>query len=255
MHATEEKFYSAIILAAVALGFIILFFIYTMIRHQRRNVLLYKSKIRAEINTLEKERKRVAGDLHDELGPLLSAVKMQINRLQSISPKDIEILKSATIHIDNIIQKTRDISYNLLPNTLVRKGIIKAIQEYINKAKSNDELTINLQYNEEFRLNMDREVNVYRIIQEVIHNTQKHAHATKLNINFRIQRDKVVLITADNGSGFKVDEFMKDGDGLGLMNLQSRSEMLNAVFFYESENGIGTTYIFEIPPDEVYING
>lgn len=251
MHTSEEKFYSAIIIAAIVLGVIILFFIFNMIRHQRRNVQLYKAKIKAEISTLENERKRIATDLHDELGPLLSAVRIQVNRLQSESEHDQAIVAYANKHIDDIIQKTRQISYNLLPNTLVRKGVVKAVQEYINKLNDSlESLSINLQYDQDFRLATEREVNVYRIIQEAIHNTVKHADATKLNINFKLQEDKVVLVTTDNGQGFKIDDLMNQSEGLGLMNLQSRTEVLNARFNYESEPGKGTSYIFEIPLDK-----
>lgn len=250
MHTSEEKFYTAIIIAAIVLGVMILFFIFTMIRHQRRNVQLYKAKIKAEISTLENERRRIATDLHDELGPLLSAVRIHVNRLQSQTEHDKAIVQYANKHIDDIIQKTRAISYNLLPNTLVRKGVVKAVQEYINKLNETSPMTINFQYDEDFRLHKDREVNVYRIIQEVIHNAVKHAKATKLNINFKLQEDMVVLVTADNGKGFDIDELINNSDGLGLMNLQSRTEVLNANFNYESEKGKGTTYIFEIPLDK-----
>ncbi len=250
MHASEEKFYSAIIIAAIVLGVIILFFVYNMIRHQRRNVQLYKAKIKAEISILENERKRIATDLHDELGPLLSAVRIHVNRIESLSENDKEIVAYANRHIDDIIQKTRAISYNLLPNTLVRKGVVKAVQEYINKLNDSNDITINFQYDKDFRLATEREVNIYRIIQEVIHNTVKHADASKLNINFKHQGDSVVLITADNGSGFDIEDVINKTDGIGLMSLQSRTEVLNSRFNYESEKGKGTTYIFEIPLDK-----
>src|SRR5690606_15559385 len=127
MHPSEEQFYSALTVAAVGLGIIIAVFIATMIRHQRRNARLNKMRIRAEINTLEKERKRIATDLHDELGPILSAVRIQINHLKHQTEEDKKIIAFANKHIDDAISKTREISYNLLPNTLVRKGLAKAV--------------------------------------------------------------------------------------------------------------------------------
>ena len=95
MHTSEEQFYTAVIVAAIALGIIIIVFVVTMIRHQRRNAWLYKMRIRAEITTLEKERKRIATDLHDELGPMLAAVKLKINSFELTDEDDkIEIEKT-----------------------------------------------------------------------------------------------------------------------------------------------------------------
>ena len=246
MHTSEEKFYTAVAVAASVLGIIIVYFIITMIRHQRRNVNLYKARIKAEISTLEKERKRIAGDLHDELGPLLSAVRIQINHLQQPSDDDKRIVAFATKHIDDIITRTREISYNLLPNTLVRKGLVKALQEYINKLSDIHELDI-VFHGDDIQLDKEKEINIYRIIQEVIHNTVKHACATQLDIRFEKQGNILLLMTADNGSGFNYDEQVDKNNGLGLINLQSRTEVLNAKFSYESTQGVGTRYIFEIP--------
>ena len=105
MHTSETQFYTAVIVAAIALGIIIIVFIVTMIRHQRRNAMLNRMRIRAEINTLEKERKRIATDLHDELGPILSAVRIQINHLTHSDEADRKIIDFANKHIDDAIAK------------------------------------------------------------------------------------------------------------------------------------------------------
>lgn len=250
MHTPEEKFYTAVAIAASVLGVIILYFIITMIRHQRRNVKLYKNRIRAEISTLEKERKRIAGDLHDELGPLLSAVRIQINHIQQQSKEDKEIVAFANKHIDSILTKTREISYNLLPNTLVRKGLVKALEEYVNKLSEIHALDISYTA-DEVALDKEQEINIYRILQEIIHNTIKHSGATQLIIKLRVQGDLLLLMTADNGHGFNYEQQVENNNGLGLINLQSRTEILNAKFSYESDPKTGTKYIFEIPLNNI----
>lgn len=252
MHTQEERFYTAIAVAATLLGIIIAYFVVTMIRHQRRNIRLYRAKIKAEISTAEGERKRIATDLHDELGPLLSAVRIQINHLSVQPGNDEKILALANRHIDDVLTKTREISYNLLPNTLVRKGLVKATEEYINKLRDVHELNIRFSSDGDVSLGSEREVNVYRIIQEIIHNTIKHSKASQLVIEFKKQGDVLVLMTADNGKGFNFDDAMNNGNGLGLINLQSRAEILNAKFNYSSETGKGTQYIFEVPLKETY---
>ena len=170
MHTSETQFYTAVIVAAIALGIIIIVFIVTMIRHQRRNAMLNRMRIRAEINTLEKERKRIATDLHDELGPILSAVRIQINHLTHSDEADRKIIDFANKHIDDAIAKTREISYNLLPSTLVRKGMVRAVQEYINKLSETHELHITF-ISPDMQLPAEMSINIYRIIQEIIHNT------------------------------------------------------------------------------------
>src|SRR5580692_5652864 len=101
MDTNETKIYTAILIAAAILGIILVFFIITIIRHQRSNLILQKEKIQAEINTLENERKRIASDLHDDLGPLLSAVKLQINNVDLGNREDQEMIEKASMHIDS----------------------------------------------------------------------------------------------------------------------------------------------------------
>jgi two-component system NarL family sensor kinase len=247
MHTPEESFYTAVAVAATVLGVIIGYFIITMIRHQRRNVRLYRTRIQAEILTLENERKRIATDLHDELGPLLSAVRIQINHLECDSEHDKKIVAFASKHIDDILTKTREISYNLLPNTLVRKGLIKAVQEYINKLSGIHSLQITLSGENYIEIAKEREVNIFRIIQEIIHNAIKHSEATRLVIELTKMDANLVLMTADNGKGFDFDGKLRDQNGLGLFNLASRTEILKGNFSYKTEPGKGTQYTFEIP--------
>ena len=251
MHTSEEQFYSALIVAAIGLGIIIAVFIATMIRHQRRNARLNKMRIRAEINTLEKERKRIATDLHDELGPILSAVRIHINHLQHQTEEDKKIIAFANKHIDDAIAKTREISYNLLPNTLVRKGLAKAVQEYISKLSETNVLQITF-IGGDVDLPIETSVNIYRIVQEIIHNTIKHAEANQLIITLQKNVNKLVLLTADDGKGFDYDRYMEANNGLGLSNLQSRAEILNARFNFRSLPGYGSQYVIEIPLTEVY---
>lgn len=246
MHTTEEQFYTAVVVAVVALGVIIIVFIATMIRHQRRNARLNKMKIRTEINMLEKERKRIATDLHDELGPILSAVRIQINHLSLDKPADKKIVEFANKHIDDILAKTREISYNLLPNTLVRKGLVKAVQEYISKLRETHKLIIDF-IGADIELPIETSINIYRIIQEIIHNTIKHADAVKLIITLQKNGNKLVLMTSDDGAGFDYEKRVESSEGLGLISLQSRAEVLNAKFNFRSIPGYGTQYVIEIP--------
>lgn len=247
MHPTEENFFKAVIVVSVLLGIVIFYFIISMIKHHRFNVLQYKIKIKAEIETLENERKRIATDIHDELGPILSAVRLQINHLTATQQLDIDIVKKSNKYIDDVLTKTREISYNLLPNTLVRKGLVAAINEFISKTTELHPLQCVFQTEGTITLSKEQEVNIYRIIQEITNNTIKHASATLLQIQLYPEKDFVVLTTQDNGVGFDIDNKMTAGKGLGLYNLQSRADVLGANLTYSSNKKIGTIYSFEIP--------
>lgn len=248
LDAEVSRFYTATILVSVLLGIIILFFFVSIIRHQRNNLKLYRAKVKAEISTLEKERKRIAGDLHDELGPLLSAVKLQIS---SIEEDNVEannmLIQKSNRQIDEIIRKMKDISNNLLPNTLVRRGLEAAVKEFIEKMSEVHPLKISFKSEGKYELNQDQQINIYRIIQEITHNTIKHSAANLLIIKLKMIQHKLMLITSDNGTGFDIDNEMNLNTGLGLLNLRSRAEVLGANLSYTSDKGTGTSYIFEVP--------
>jgi two-component system, NarL family, sensor kinase len=243
-------FQQAIIIASILLGVIILYFFISLIRHQRRNLELYRAKIRAEITTLENERRRIASDLHDDVGPMLSAIKLQINNIDDDPENNELMVDKSTRQIDDVIRRMKDISANLLPNTLVRYGLQKAVAEYIEKMSESNPLAIKFSPEYDVKLTPDRELNIYRIIQEITHNTIKHAGASLLKITLRREKQKLLLHTVDNGKGFDIDTQMTRNAGLGLLNLRSRAEMLGAKISYTSAKGSGTNYIFEIPLQE-----
>jgi signal transduction histidine kinase len=247
MHTQEEEFYRAILIVAAVVGAILLYFIITAIRYHRKSIRMHKDKIQAEIDTLENERRRIASDLHDELGPLLSAVKLQINNIETATGEDQLLVAKSSGHIDSIIQKLREISNNLMPNTLLRKGLKNAVEELADTYKKLSALEIRFICEQEIRLDQNKEINIYRIVQEVLHNTIKHSGATLLLISLRKEENRVLLATSDNGKGF--DYFLKSKElkGLGLRNLQSRTEVMGGELVCNSQPGKGVTYIFDLP--------
>lgn len=247
MYTQEEEFYKAILIVAALVGIILLYFIVTAVSYQRKSMRLHKDKIQAEIDTLENERRRIASDLHDELGPLLSAVKLQINNIETAGEADQQLVIKSSQHIDSIIHKLREISNNLMPNTLLRKGLKNAIEELTGTYQKASKIEIRFMCETEMRLHQNIEINLYRIVQEILHNTIKHSGATLLLIRLRKDEDRIMLATADNGKGF--DYFLKSKElkGLGLRNLQSRTEVMGGELTCTSQPGKGVTYIFDIP--------
>ena len=249
MDTQETKVYLAALIAAGVLGIILVYFIITMIRQQRITQRLNREKIEAEILTLEKERQRIASDLHDDLGPILSAIKFKINSVESKSEDDTELIRKASEHVDETIQRIRQIAFNLMPNTLTRKGLVAATEELISKIMESLPLKISYQLNPIPDISQQKSINMFRMIQEIIQNTVKHARASELFIKLDAKDKYIVLTTEDNGKGFDYEKVNDLNKGLGLRNLASRVEIMNGVSAVETGPGKGVRYKFEIPID------
>ena len=247
MDAQETRIYTAVLITSVVLGIIIVFFVASIIRQQRRNLELHKKNILAEITTLEKERARMAHDLHDELAPVLAAVKMKINSFELPDEDDRAEMVKTSEHLDVLLKRIREITFDLMPNTLLRKGFTGAAKEFIDYISQHSKLEIRYNAEEIGELSEQKTVNLYRILQEVVHNTVKHSGASVLNISISRKKDSIVLSTSDNGAGFDYDKKLAADEGIGLKSLKSRVEIMNGDLYLQSKRGKGTSYIFQIP--------
>lgn len=214
MDTKETTTYHAVLSAGLFIGTILFYFIISIIRLQRKQRLLYRTKTEEIILTLEKEKMRVAADLHDDLGPVLSAAKLKLGNIETNSPEDESSKKEAMQHIDSILQQVRYIANDLVPNTLLRKGAVAAIEEYISRTVLSNNLKITFHKTNLHNFPLSSQAHIYRILQEIIHNTVKHAHAKRFHIELRYQKNKL---------------------------------MLGAEMFIKTKPGKGTRYLFHIP--------
>jgi signal transduction histidine kinase len=141
----------------------------------------------------------------------------------------------------------RQISYNLLPNTLDRKGLLEAIKEFTTLINDRKELRIELQVLKNFTIPREKEIHIFRMIQEIVHNTLKHAKATSLKIGLGQDEGFLLILAHDNGKGFDVAAARQESGGLGLKSLDSRTEILNGQLIIESIPGKGTEHFIKIP--------
>src|SRR6478736_5980480 len=133
MDPFQAKIYTAVLITSVILGTIIFYFAVSMARHQRRMLELQRMNILAEINAIEKERTRMAQDLHDELGPTLTVVKFEVDTAEAKTVEDQELLKQASSQLNDAVNKIREIARNMMPSSLTRKGLEAAIIEIVNQ--------------------------------------------------------------------------------------------------------------------------
>jgi signal transduction histidine kinase len=243
----EAKVLNITLFVSLILGIIIVYFFVSIIRYHRRYVKLQREKIFAEITIRENERKRIAGDLHDSLGPLLSAVKLNISSVEVESAADQEVLEKTGRYLDEIIGSMRRISHDLLPSTLERKGLLEAIREFLLQVKNKQSVNIQLYVVKEITVPKEKEIHIFRMIQEIVHNTIKHAHAHNLQIGFSEEGGHLLCLTKDDGEGFDKEKVLSSSLGLGLRSLESRCEILNGVLTLDSSPGGGTHYFIKIP--------
>lgn len=249
MHTSQEEIYEVILLAVTILASITGYFIFSIIRQKNSVARWQEARIKAEIDTLENERRRIAGDLHDDIGPLLSAIKLQVDHVEPTDEHERQVLQKSVKQIDEVIKRFRQISYNLLPNTLVRKGLVAAAREFAGKMNDLGSVRIEFASNTELKLSPENEVNLYRIIQEIIHNAIKHSKAEKLCINMYREDDMIILSAEDDGVGFNYEPSREGVTGLGILNIQSRAALLKARLNVDAQTGKGVKYLLSIPAE------
>lgn len=226
------------------------------VEEQKREIekILLLATIRAE----ENQRKRFAKDLHDELGPILSTVKMSLTTIErrETDSTSRKILRNAESAIDEAIKSIREISNNLSPHILENFGLIKGIRHFISNINLTNTINIDFSTNlNDTRFNNETEVVIYRVICELVTNTIKHAAASNAEINLIQSADQIHCSYKDDGVGFDLAESKKQHlTGMGFSNIQSRINSLNGSFQYNSEKGKGIRATFSIPVNSLCEN-
>ena len=250
-----------LIMLAFALAFVI-FFNYSQkkilkeqVRVQDLSLKHQEELLHATILTQEAERQRIARDLHDEIGSKLNVIFLNICRLKAYGKEHAEI-DLITTEVEAVINTTinsiRFISHELLPPTLEEFGLVEAIRELQHSINLLGQIRINFKSMEEINSidNKLIELNLFRVLQELINNSIKHGQATEINIKLWPKNTFVKLDYQDNGSGFDITK-IKEKKGLGMKNIESRLRIINAISTYNSSSETGTNVIIEIPPTEL----
>ena len=248
MDTQEKNIFILALILVLGIGSILLFFFRSIIRQQKEKLELKKQNIIAELKSIEKDRARIAADLHDDLAPMLSAVKMRINSIDPPTPVEQSQLEKANLIIDELALRMREISFDLMPSSLQQNGFVPALRELISSFKVDNKLSIQLSVPETpIELNEHKSIHLYRIVKEIIHNTVKHAQATELQIILQLQASTLLLTTQDNGKGFDYDKKRKKEHGLGLSSLENRITLLEGSSTVVTSPQQGTFFLFEIP--------
>lgn len=243
MDAYEVSIYHGVVIAGLFITGLLVFYLVSVIQHHRRHTELQRKYFLQEINILEKERTRIAGDLHDELAPLLSLAKFQVDNTPSSDPSS---LAKASKHLTTLMLRLGEIAANLNANKLVGKGLCFALRNFLLEIESVSHLKVDFNFDVKHDVPPSMAIHLYRMTQEVLQNVIKHAMATQVRLQVKEKGGKLYVLVADNGKGFSYQDALKAG-GIGLQSIRSRTGMMGGVYRCVSSPGKGTQYFFEFP--------
>src|SRR5215207_827722 len=250
---------------ALTIG-LILFIIFhqrKVIRYQLRLQQLEQEQqqilLKASIHLQEEERQRIAADLHDDAGPLLATARLYLNEnlVNQEKSTQLQSIFQARQILDDTIQLIRNISHSLMPPTLKNFGLESAINDMFQKISGSGTVNASQRFHDyKDRLKPEKELLVFRIIQELINNILKHSNSSFIHLTQNVHADKFYLRIHHDGRGIiqsDFDKLNKSNVGLGLKNISSRLRVAQGSIFFEKD--ASQTYYkvtIEIPKDDPY---
>ena len=244
----KKKALLFILLAVSLLAVLIITLVYFFNKKKQADAKIESQKliVSSILETEEKERSRIAKDLHDGIVQDLTAIKLDIKSMVQQAPENIQTqLNRVLDNVDVTSKEVREISYQMMPVTLRELGLLKAIQELLNRSlnKNNIQFELNT-FGIEQRLSEKIETTVYRICQELINNTIKHSQANSVSLLLQLKNNILQLTYEDDGVGFNSTTVKK---GIGLSSLNSRIEMVKGSLEFDATATTGTTAYIRIP--------
>ncbi len=244
MHPFEARLYYAILISSIVLGSVILYFAVTVFRNQRRHYQQQRQHFLAEIQLLESERKRISQDLHDELGPLLALTKIQLSNIRREEVQDESYLL-ADKNLEVIMQRMGGIALNLIPPRLEERGLRKTLESFVQQYEETTGLRVQFLYHIQQVLPPEMKLHLFRMVQEMMHNTIKHSKSSDILVHLKERKKKIYLLYKSSGSVQKQNSFHLYSHGIGMSSLQNRTMLLGGKLnFDEKQPG---EYFIEIP--------
>ncbi|MEM9824906.1 MAG: sensor histidine kinase [Bacteroidota bacterium] len=245
-----------LVMTSLALA-LVLFFNFSQKRILKEKMLAKDMKIKHQQEMLyrtiviqEKERKRIAKDLHDDIGSKLNVINLNLHRLKK-QGKESEKIQAIAVEVQdligNTINTTRRISHDLLPPTLESFGLKAALQELADgfNRSGKVEVSVKVPIMEQRPAEMLVELNLFRVVQELISNSLRHGKANKIDLDLTMKKEHINLHYQDNGQGFDTSQ-LNEKKGLGSSNIDSRLNMVGGTIAYDSAPGKGTKVFIQL---------
>ncbi len=217
---------------------------------KRKVVTLLKEQellsIDAMIEGQEKERQRVANELHDDLGSLMATVRLYFENIK-VDKKDNALQKASEL-LEEAYQKIRGMAHSKNSGVIASQGLIPAVMKMARSISETNTIVLEVyNFGMEERMENSLELTIFRIIQELVTNIVKHAEATTGSIQFTKHEESLNILIEDNGKGFEFSKIETSSEGIGLYNIEKRIEHLEGSFTIDSTPGKGTSIIIDIP--------
>ncbi|RNL90655.1 sensor histidine kinase [Sinomicrobium pectinilyticum] len=206
------------------------------------------SLLSAMLEGQEQERSRLARDLHDGLGGLLSGIKIEMSAVKTIlaNPEGQGLMDKTMEHLDDAVNELRRIAHSMMPEILIRYGLGEAVKEYCQRFRTSGVRIECRVFNYTNEMDHSRQMVLYRIMQELVNNAIKHAEASLIYVQLQQVEDKIFLTVEDDGIGFDKDKIAATGkQSAGWTNIRARVEFLHGSLDILSEKGSGTTITVE----------
>jgi signal transduction histidine kinase len=270
LQATTEGISLVLFMGTLGMLVLTIGLILFIIFHQRK-VIRYQLKLQqleqeqqkillnASIRLQEEERQRLAADLHDDAGPLLATARLYLNEnlVNQDKATQLQSIYQARQILDDTIQLIRNISHSLMPPTLKNFGLESAINDMFQKISGSGQINASSRFHEyKDRLKPEKELIVYRVVQELINNILKHSNSSFIHLTQNMQNGACLLRLHHDGRGIVQTDFEKlnkSNIGLGLKNISSRLKVAHGNILFEKD--ASQTYYkvtIEIPKDDPY---
>ncbi|RFS18839.1 sensor histidine kinase [Chitinophaga silvatica] len=214
---------------------------------QNKDLQLQRERLISVLQGQEQERKRIAEDLHDEVGAQLSVLKLNLGGLQPLLKTgngEAERLKETKDFTDTIIQQLRFISQSLHPQALENLGLSHALDSFCNLMNKNKQVQITFKTSDSGQaIDKDKALNIYRVVQELINNILKHAQAKAVTITYQSTPNNLTITVEDDGNGALINSLAdsrKKTGSLGLKNIESRLNIINGNINFTPRTPQGT---------------
>lgn len=200
------------------------------------------------ITVQDKERTRIAGDLHDNIGPLLAALKINFRRIINVKEekKQLELVQKTENIIDDSIIEIRNVAHNLMPKSLSSKGLINTMSDYFDDMEQLYGRKIIFNHDVQSIFEPELQMNIYRIVCELVMNAAKHSDADVITVCIFSETKFISVFIQDNGHGFELSH-NGNKNSLGIQSAESRVHFLQGKFKLQSDPGKGSTVNIEIP--------
>lgn len=247
MYKKENVLYITILISSIVLLAFIVGFTLTILWYHRKRTVVQKELETRNLHKLEKERRRVAASLENILSPLFATILIRLSELNPLDAENGQTLSEVKIMAAGITVQLQKLSSILIPRQLGENGLMAALKDLAEIIQETYHLAVYIEGNAIPRLSPEKEVHIYRIVEEVMDNIIIHAKASQAFLNISASDKNLTLVISDDGIGLDLTTIQKQGKALGLRNILARADVLDAEILLEGKEGGGTTYIIEIP--------